>query len=130
MVSYIGAHGARLQHEQPRNISHLNPHFGDVSFFPGGITSNYQSLQSKFQRSISHGAQALASYTHCKATQISDAAAWANRPPAEDLRCVVPALGEPCISHALTSLVNGGSRTEGQPPMLPPIMPAWNQIAV
>jgi hypothetical protein len=63
MVSYIGAHGARLLQEQPRNISHLNPHFGDVFFFPGGITSNYQSLQSELQR-ISHGVQALASYTH------------------------------------------------------------------
>ena len=75
MVSNIGAHGAGLLQQQPRNISHLNPHFGDVSFFPGGITSNYQSLQSKFQRSISHGVQALASYTHCDATQISAAAA-------------------------------------------------------
>lgn len=62
-ISYVGAHGARLLQEQRRNISSLNPNFGDLSFFSGGVTSNYQSLQAKFQRSISHGVQALASYT-------------------------------------------------------------------
>jgi hypothetical protein len=62
-ISYVGSHGARLLQEQRRDVSHLNPDFGDVSFFPGGITSNYQSLQTKFQRSITNGVQVLASYT-------------------------------------------------------------------
>jgi hypothetical protein len=62
-ISYVGAHGARLMQEQRRNVRVLNPDFGNISFFPPGITSNYQSLQTKFQRSISHGVQALASYT-------------------------------------------------------------------
>jgi hypothetical protein len=62
-ISYVGAHGARLLQEQRRNVNPINPNFGDVTFFPGGLTSNYQSLQAKFQRSISHGVQALASYT-------------------------------------------------------------------
>jgi hypothetical protein len=62
-ISYVGAHGTRLLQEQRRNVGPLNPNFGDVTFFPGGLTSNYQSLQTKFQRSISHGVQALASYT-------------------------------------------------------------------
>jgi len=62
-ISYVGAHGDRLLQEQSRNVSQLNPSFGDVSFFLKGVTSNYQALQIKFQRSISPGAQALASYT-------------------------------------------------------------------
>jgi hypothetical protein len=62
-ISYVGAHGERLLQEQRKNISQLNPSFGDVSFFPSGLTSNYQALQMKFQRSISPGIQALASYT-------------------------------------------------------------------
>jgi Carboxypeptidase regulatory-like domain/TonB-dependent Receptor Plug Domain len=62
-ISYVGAHGDRLLQEQRRNVSQLNPNFGDVSFFPAGVTSNYQALQTKFQRSISPGVQALASYT-------------------------------------------------------------------
>lgn len=62
-ISYVGAHGARLLQEQRKTIGALNPNFGDIAFFPPGMTSNYQSLQTKFQRSISHGIQALVSYT-------------------------------------------------------------------
>jgi hypothetical protein len=62
-ISYVGAHGDRLLQEQRRNVSQFNPNFGDVSFFPDGVTSNYQALQVKFQRSISPGIQTLASYT-------------------------------------------------------------------
>lgn len=62
-ISYVGAHGDRLLQEQRRTVRPTNPNFGDVTFFPGGLTSNYQSLQTKFQRTISHGVQALVSYT-------------------------------------------------------------------
>ena len=44
-------------------MSQLNPEFGDVSYFPSGLISNFDSLQAKFQRSFSHGIEALASYT-------------------------------------------------------------------
>ncbi len=62
-LSYVGAAGRRLAQLERRNISQSNPEFSDVYFFPHGITSNYQSLQAKFQRTISPGLQALASYT-------------------------------------------------------------------
>ena len=62
-VSYVGANGHRLLQEQRRNVSQSNPTFGDVYYFPGGLTSSYQALQAKFQRTMSHGLQALVSYT-------------------------------------------------------------------
>jgi len=62
-ISYVGANGRRLMQEQRRDINALNPVFGDVTYFPSGLTSSYQALQTKFQRSISHGVQALVSYT-------------------------------------------------------------------
>jgi hypothetical protein len=62
-VSYVGANGHRLLQEQRRNVSQSNPTFGDVYYFPGGITSSYQALQMKFQRAMSRGLQALVSYT-------------------------------------------------------------------
>jgi hypothetical protein len=62
-VSYIGSHGARLLEEQRSYVSPIDPQLGDISYFPNGITSNYQSLQVKFQRSVARGVQALASYT-------------------------------------------------------------------
>lgn len=62
-VSYIGSHGARLLEEQRSYVAPIHPQLGDISYFPNGITSNYQSLQVKFQRSIARGVQALTSYT-------------------------------------------------------------------
>jgi len=61
--SYVGANGRRLIGEQQLTLTDLNPNFGTVFYFLGGITSNYQALQLQFQRSVSHGVQALASYT-------------------------------------------------------------------
>ncbi|HEY6849556.1 MAG TPA: TonB-dependent receptor [Terracidiphilus sp.] len=62
-LSYVGSNGRRLIQEQEYSIQTLNPDFGTVILIPDGITSNYQSLQAKFQRSISKGLQALVSYT-------------------------------------------------------------------
>ena len=63
-LSYVGAEGRRLLQEQSRNVNSVNPSFGNISYFPSGLTSNYQSLQLKFQRSMAHGVQALGSYTY------------------------------------------------------------------
>jgi hypothetical protein len=62
-LSYVGARGDRLLQDQRRDINGSNPNFGTVYFFPNGVTSNYQALQLRFQRSISHGVQALVAYT-------------------------------------------------------------------
>ena len=63
VFSYVGATGRRLLQEQRRDVSQLNPEFGDVFYFPSGLISNFDSLQVKFQRSFSRGIEALASYT-------------------------------------------------------------------
>lgn len=61
--SYVGAGGRRLLQEQRTHVGSSNPTFGDISYLPHGLTSNYQSLQMKFQRSVTRGVEALASYT-------------------------------------------------------------------
>jgi hypothetical protein len=61
-ASWVGASGQRLLQERRTNINGENPEFGEINSFHGGITSNYQSLQLKFQRSIAPGLQALTSY--------------------------------------------------------------------
>ncbi len=61
-ASWVGAGGRRLLQEQRINIGSQNPRFGEINYFPAGVSSNYQSLQLKFQRSITPGVQALASY--------------------------------------------------------------------
>jgi hypothetical protein len=62
-VSYVGANGRRLLQEQRPNVSQANPDFGDVSYFPAGVTSTFQAMQAKFQRSFAHGVEGIASYT-------------------------------------------------------------------
>jgi hypothetical protein len=62
-ASYVGAGGDRLLREQRTDINSQNPEFGEIEWFPTGVTSNYQALQLKFQRSMAHGLQGLASYT-------------------------------------------------------------------
>jgi hypothetical protein len=62
-LSYVGSNGRRLMGEQEVSLTEFNPNFGTVYFLPGDITSNYQALQAQFQRSVSRGLQALASYT-------------------------------------------------------------------
>ena len=62
-ISYVGSNGRRLPQNQILSVSALNPNFGTIEYIPGNVTSNYQALQLKFQRSVSHGIHALASYT-------------------------------------------------------------------
>ena len=62
-LSYVGSNGRRLQQQQSLDVTSANPNFGYINFFPTGVTSSYNALQVKFQRSVRHGLQALASYT-------------------------------------------------------------------
>jgi Carboxypeptidase regulatory-like domain/TonB-dependent Receptor Plug Domain len=62
-ISYVGSNGRRLIGLQELSLTSLNPNFGNVDYFPNGITSNYQALQTQFQRTVAKGIQALASYT-------------------------------------------------------------------
>jgi hypothetical protein len=62
-VSYVGSNGRRLVGEQELSVHALNPKFGTVIYFSNGITSDYQALQLKFQRSVAKGVHVLASYT-------------------------------------------------------------------
>lgn len=61
-ISYVASDARRLLQEQRRTITSLNSNFGTIYYFPNGVTANYESLQLKFQRSVSKGIQALVSY--------------------------------------------------------------------
>jgi len=67
-LTYVG-HAARRMSGQLslQGINALNPNFGSINYFTTGLTSDYHALQAQFQRNVSHGIHALASYTwsHC-----------------------------------------------------------------
>jgi hypothetical protein len=60
-ASYIGSVGRRLI--QSPDISSPNSNFGAAILVTNAATSDYDALQLQFQRRLSHGLQALASYT-------------------------------------------------------------------
>ena len=60
-ASYVGAIGRRLT--QSGRISAPNANFGAFEFVTNAATSDYHALQVQFQRRLTNGLQALASYT-------------------------------------------------------------------
>jgi hypothetical protein len=60
-LTYIGAIGRDLL--RSTNLYNVNPNFQSISLTTGTATSDYHALQLKFQRRLSRGLQALASYT-------------------------------------------------------------------
>jgi len=53
-VSWVAAEGRRLLAEQEFMLGKINPNFGTVIFYTANLTSDYQALQSRFQRTLGH----------------------------------------------------------------------------
>jgi hypothetical protein len=62
-VSYVGAVARRLLQDSEVDLSSFNPNFATLVLTKNGLTSNYNALQLQYQRRLTHGLQALASYT-------------------------------------------------------------------
>lgn len=70
-ATYVGAAGRRLLRTQI--MSNPNPTFTTVTYTNNGATSDYHALQLQFERRLSRGLQAIASYTWAHAIdEISD----------------------------------------------------------
>ena len=61
-VSYLGSAGRRLSARQELGLSTVNPSFDEINYVLG-VTSDYDALQAKFQRTVRKGVNALVSYT-------------------------------------------------------------------
>src|SRR5208337_3484228 len=74
-ATYLGALGRNLLREdtlQPNTLSPPNNNFSNAVFVVRNTaTSNYNALQLKFQRRLSQGLQALASYTYSHSIDIA-----------------------------------------------------------
>jgi len=75
-LTYVGAAGRDLL--RTTNLYNPNPNFGFVYVTSNTATSNYQALQLKFERRLSQGLQALASYTWAHSIDIASTDAVAN----------------------------------------------------
>ena len=61
-ISYVGSAGYRLLRTD--YLFNFSPNFQDAFLLRNGSSSNYESLQFQFNRRLSRGFQALASYTY------------------------------------------------------------------
>jgi hypothetical protein len=75
-LTYIGAVGRDLLRNT--NLVSPNSNFGFIGATMNSATSDYQALQIKFQRRLSQGFQALASYTFSHSIDIASTDAFAN----------------------------------------------------
>jgi hypothetical protein len=62
-ISYVGSNARKLLELSQLNVSAINPSFSTLVVYKNGLSSNYNSLQLKFQRRITHGLQVLGTYT-------------------------------------------------------------------
>ncbi|HJZ79885.1 MAG TPA: TonB-dependent receptor, partial [Pyrinomonadaceae bacterium] len=65
-ASYVAAAGRRLLRQEMLTNVNPSPTFTSVRFYRNSATSDYHALQLQFQRRLSKGLQALASYTFSK----------------------------------------------------------------
>ena len=78
-ITYVGAIGRKLL--RATNIlvdPTVNPNFPFISYTDNSATSDYHALQLKFERRLSQGLQALASYTWSHSIDIASTDAFAN----------------------------------------------------
>ena len=75
-LTYVGAVGRDLL--RVTDLVSPNPNFGFVAVTDNSATSNYNALQVKFERRLSRGLQALASYTWSRSIDIASTDAFAN----------------------------------------------------
>jgi len=78
-ATYVGAIGRKLL--RVTNIlvdPTVNPNFPFISFSDNSATSDYHALQLKFERRLSQGLQALASYTWSHSIDIASTDAFGN----------------------------------------------------
>jgi hypothetical protein len=70
-ATYVGNTGRRLLVQRALTVTAFNPSFSTVRIVTNDASSDYHALQVQFQRRLSRGLQALASYTWAKAIDVA-----------------------------------------------------------
>jgi hypothetical protein len=118
-LSYIGAAGRDLLRNT--NLFLPNANFGLIAATTNSATSDYHALQLKFERRLSQGLQAVASYTWSHSIDIASTNAYANFLNTPSL------ITSPQIDRGNSDFDIRHAFTAGVTYNLP--SPAWNNIA-
>lgn len=118
-ATYIGAAGRRLLRTQI--MSNPNPTFSQVTYTNNGATSDYHSMQLQFERRLSRGLQALASYTWAHAIdEISD-----EQISTAGVNNVVRGNADFDIRHSVSAAVTYEIPAPGKNPLLKALLGKW-----
>jgi len=118
-LTYVGAVGRKLL--RSTYLFNPNPDFQFVNITSNSATSDYHALQGKFERRLSHGLQALASYTWSHSIDIASTDAFANYINTPGF------IGNPNIDRGNSDFDIRHSFTGGITYSLP--TPGWNDAA-
>lgn len=126
-LTYIGAIGRDLL--RATQLFHVNPNFSFISLTDNSATSDYHALQVKFQRRLSRGLQALASYTFSHSIDIASTDAFANylnTPASFGNANKDRGDSDFDIRHAFTGGVTYSLPTPGSAPAVRAILGGWS----
>jgi hypothetical protein len=118
-LTYVGAIGRKLL--RVSDLINPNPDFGQINLTNNSATSDYNALQMKFQRRLSRGLQALASYTWSHSIDIASTDAFSNYLNTPSL------IGNPNIDRGNSDFDIRHSLTAGVTYNAP--SPGWSNIA-
>ena len=62
-ITYVGNNGRKLLQQRQIDLTGVNPDFTIIGLTTNRATSDYNALQAQFHRRLSHGLQAIASYS-------------------------------------------------------------------
>src|ERR1700751_2550153 len=118
-LTYVGAVGRKLL--RVTSLFNPNQNFQFVGVTDNSATSDYHALQLKFERRLSHGLQALASYTWAHSIDIASTDAIAN------YLSTPSSVANPNIDRASSDFDIRHAFTAGISYNLP--SPGWNDVA-
>jgi hypothetical protein len=96
-LGYVASMGKKLSTLKYYSVSKLNPQFASFTLYENGPGSSYNSLQIQYQRQMSHGLQAIASYTWAHALD------WASVDGYADVYPIIKGNSDHDVRHNFTA---------------------------
>jgi len=125
-LTYLGAIGRDLL--RATNLFNVNPNFQSISLTDNSATSDYHALQVKFERRLSRGLQALASYTFSHSIDIASTDAAINRSTPGTIASPIVDRGDSDfdIRHSFTAGVTYDLPSPGSHKVARAILDGWS----
>ena len=127
-AAYVAAVGRRLLRLE--SLINPNPNFSQVLVTTNEATSDYHALQLQFQRRLSRGLQALASYTWSHSIDITSNDSSANAPAAEIDPLLDRASSDFDVRHSFNAAVTYSLPRQAKRTLVSTMLRNWSLDAI